>query len=223
MKSVKSIWLIITAFLLFVLTTSSVAMASPASDWSGRPVEYWTTDNFTYHSVGFDNDAQSQNLLLYVDMNPDTVPDHEGHQGNYSVLQPSGYTITVNNHTYNLDLRNISDKQYGPKNKSYQIGIGVWDSNAGKYRTYDNAGEMYVDGDGHQSCLVKIPYEAFGNDINGSSEMTLTNSNLGGSSKITVSGASTGPYIPVAIGFVIASIFVFVFYRKKRKSNIETA
>lgn len=204
-------WLKLTGMMvvaaLVTLFITVPALASPASDWKGRPVQYWTTDKFTYHSIGFDTDAQNKNVLLYVDMNPDTVPDHEGHQGGYSVLQPSGYTIKANGHTYSIDLQKVYEHQYNnEKGKSYSIGVGVYDQQTGTYKTYKNVGQMYIDSEGHQSCLVKIPYESFGSSFNGSSKMTLTNNNLGGSSEITVSGVSTGPYLLAIIGALILSL-----------------
>lgn len=46
--------------------------------------------------------------------------------------------------------------------------------------------------------------------------MTMQNPNLGGNTKITISGASTGPYIPAIIAFVLASIAAISYYHKRK-------
>lgn len=45
---------------------------TPAEEWKANsfPSEDWTTDNYTYHKVGFINDSNHKQLLLYIDMYP---------------------------------------------------------------------------------------------------------------------------------------------------------
>lgn len=58
-------------------------------------------------------------------------------------------------------------------------------------------------------------------DINGSTTITLKNANLGNNQEITVTGASTFPYIPVIIAIILASITVVIYYHKKESGHHE--
>ncbi len=167
---------------------------SPASEWkeNGYPTEDWTTDKFTYHQIGFINDPKNNQLLLYVNICPDSKANRNsrGYEGGYRQLQPAGYNINIGNATYSVNLDvNPWNIQNG---KSGYALIGVWDPQTNQYTTKDNLCHYYADSDGRQSAIIKIPYNMFNrDDLNGSTKMTMQNTNLGGNTKITISGAST--------------------------------
>lgn len=228
LNKMKNIRKKIIAFLLaleclaFCISFNSKVYASwsPVSEWkeNGYPTEDWTTDKFTYHQIGFINDLKNNQLLLYVDICPDseTNRNSNGYKGNYRQLQPRGYNIKIGNATtYSVDLDvNPWNIQNG---KSGYARIGVWDPQTNQYKTKDNLCHYYADSDGRQSAIIKIPYNMFNrDDLNGSTEMTIQNPWLGGNTKITISGASTGPYIPAIIAFVLASIAAISYYHKRK-------
>ncbi|MGN1272690.1 MAG: Firmicu-CTERM sorting domain-containing protein [Lactobacillus sp.] len=198
---------------------------SPASEWEedGFPVEDWTTDKFTYHQIGFINDPKHNQLLLYIDMCPASKANMKkkdkyspsGYEGGYRKLMPSGYDIKIGNVTYSLTLKvepwNIQNGQSGFDK------IEVWDSKTRQDKFQSNVCHYYSDSEGRQSALVTIPYSMFNrDDLNESTNITMQNINLGGNKEIKISGASTGPYIPVIIAFVLASITVVGYYHKRK-------
>lgn len=217
-KKILTFLLILGCSSLFIVFSNKV-YASPASEWkeNGFPTEDWTTDKYTYHQMGFINDPKNNQLLLYVDMCPDskTNRDSHGYEGGYRQLQPAAYNIKIGNVTYNMDLK-VSPWSI-QKGQSGVTAIGVWDPKTNQYKIQDNACHYYADKDGRQSALVAIPYSMFNrDDLNGSTKISMQNPNLGGNNEITVSGASTGPYIPVIIAFVLASIAVGGYYHKRK-------
>lgn len=211
------------ALILFTLTISTgVAHASSGitidgnfDDWKNQPVQKWTTDNFTYHDVGFT--ADDKNVYVYISMAP-------GNPGNYKVMQPSGYQITINNHTYDLTLH-VYDKLWSLKpGEGGRFSADVWDRTKGKDSTLDNAGyllrEKEADGRGNDVMEVAIPLSTFGDDFNQSSTFTLKNPNLGGNDEITTSGASTAPYALAAIGAIFAAGGLVVYRRRQRQKQV---
>lgn len=92
--------LVLILFVLMGMTevvhaSAGITIDGKFDDWKNQPVEKWTTDKFTYHDVGFV--ADDQYVYVYVSMAPKNP-------GNYKVMQPSGYQISINNHTYDLTL-----------------------------------------------------------------------------------------------------------------------
>ena len=67
-----------------VHVSAGITIDGKFDDWKNQPVEKWTTDQFTYHDVGFV--ADDQYVYVYVSMAPKNP-------GNYKVMQPSGYQI----------------------------------------------------------------------------------------------------------------------------------
>ena len=97
--------LVLILFILMGMTevvhvSAGITIDGKFDDWKNQPVEKWTTDQFTYHDVGFV--ADDQYVYVYVSMAPKNP-------GNYKVMQPSGYQISINNHTYDLTLH-LNDK-----------------------------------------------------------------------------------------------------------------
>lgn len=202
--------------LVFCVSFSSKAYASwtPASEWkeNGYPTEDWTTDHFTYHQIGFINDPKNNQLLLYVNMNRDEM-------GNYTSLQPSGYQIKINNHIYDLTLH---DTWKIKKGQPTSAGLDVWDRTRNHPENRDTGCRYYSNSNGVQSAIVSIPYSVFNKeDLNASTNITMQNTNLGGQKEITISGASTGPYVPAIIAFILASIAVVGYYHKGKSTRHE--
>lgn len=227
--------------LAFCISFNSKVYASwsPVSEWkeNGYPTEVWRTDTYSYHQIGFINDPKNNQLLIYVNMCPDPKPNknsrpyndpyndpynqwltdpYKYYQTRYHTLQPAGYNINIGNATYQVTLDvNPWNIQNG---KSGYAGIRVWDPQTNQYKVIkDNLCHYYANSYGSQSAIIKIPYNVFNrDDLNRSTKMTMQNPNLGGNTKITISGASTGPYIPAIIAFVLASIAAISYYHKRK-------
>lgn len=207
------------ALVLFVLVApTGVAHASSEimidgnfDDWKNQTVQKWTTDKFTYHDIGFT--ADDKNVYAYVSMAP----------GNYKVMQPSGYQITINNHTYDLNFH-VYDKLWSLKpGEGGQFSADVWERTKSHDTTLDNAGYMLrekeADGRGNDVMEVAIPLSTFGNDVNQFSTFTLKNPNLG-TDEITTSGASTAPYALAAIGAIFAAGGLVIYRRQRQKQVV---
>ncbi len=180
--------------------SSGVNIDGNFDDWKSQPIEKWTTDNFTYHDVGFTTDDKY--AYIYVSMAP-------GNPGNYKTMQPSGYQISINNHTYDLTLH-VYDKLWTLKpGEGGRFDADVWDRSGNRDTNLSNAGYMLrekeADGRGNDVMEVAIPLSTFGADANQSATFTLKNPNLGGSSEITTTGASTAPYALVVIAVILAA------------------
>lgn len=212
----KKLFITLTLFLLTLITATGVAHASSGvtidghfDDWKNQPITKWTTDNYTYHDVGFTTDDQY--VYVYVSMAP-------GNPGNYKVMQPSGYQISINHHTYDLSLH-IYDKLWSLKpGEGGWFDADVWDRTKNHDTTLNHAGyllrEKEADGRGNDVMEVAIPLSTFGDDANQSSTFTLKNPNLS-NSEITTSGASTAPYALAGVGVVMAAGGLWVYHRRQ--------
>jgi uncharacterized protein (TIGR04145 family) len=191
--------------------------ATPYSDWEkqGYPTTYWQTDNFTHHRVGFVNDPKHKCFKLLVEISPNTEFNKEGYKGGYNKLQPSGYDIKMGDTTYTLDLKvNPWSLQDG---QSQNCGIGVWDPRNNRYNESADQCAAYSDEKGHQSAYVTIPYSMFDEaDLNDASTVSIRNNSLT-TEPLTISGASTGPWLLAAAAVLIAAPAVAVATRKQRK------
>lgn len=211
----KKLLTFLTLTIFALITFSSVAHASSGitidgkfDDWKSQPVTKWTTDNYTYHDVGFTTDDKY--AYVYVSMAP-------GNPGNYKVMQPSGYQISINNHTYDLSLH-IYDKLWSLKpGEGGWFSADVWDRSKGKDITLEHAGyllrEKEADGRGNDVMEVAVPLSTFGDDVNQSSTFSLKNPNLS-NSEITTSGASTAPYALAGVGVVTAAAGLWIYRRR---------
>lgn len=218
----KKLLVILTLILFTIIGSTGVAYASSGitidghfDDWKNQPIEKWTTDKFTYHDVGFT--ADDKNVYVYVSMAP-------GNPGNYKVMQPSGYQITINNRTYDLNLH-VNDKLWRLKpGEGIRFQADVWDRNRNHDTVLDNAGyllrEKEADGRGNDVMEVAIPLRTFGNDVNQSTTFTLKNYNLGGESEITTTGASTAPYALAASGAGLAAVGLLIYRRRKGRKLV---
>lgn len=204
---------------------------TPAEEWKANsfPSEDWTTDNYTYHKVGFINDSNHKQLLLYIDMYPiskknknDNSTDQNQNDSQYKKMMPSGYEIKIGNNVYDLSLDVYSHLYSIQKDQTEYSNIGIWDRTRGIYTTSKDACRLNSDNRYNHSVFVTIPYSMFNDkDINGSTTITLKNANLGNNQEITVTGASTFPYIPVIIAIILASITVVIYYHKKESGHHE--
>lgn len=211
--------LVLILFVLMGMTevvhaSAGITIDGKFDDWKNQPVEKWTTDKFTYHDVGFV--ADDQYVYVYVSMAPKNP-------GNYKVMQPSGYQISINNHTYDLTLH-LYDKLWSLQpGEGGRFSADVWDRAKNRDTSLDNAGyllrEKETDGRGNDVMEVAIPISTFGDDLNQSSTFTLKNPNLG-QTEITTSGASTGPYILAGIGAFLAAGGLLI-YRRREKQEVE--
>lgn len=216
----KKLLTFLTLTIFALITFSSVAHASSGitidgkfDDWKNQPVTKWTTDNYTYHDVGFTSDDKY--VYVYVSMAP-------GNPGNYKVMQPSGYQISINNHTYDLTL-SLNDKLWSLKpDEGGWFNADVWDRSKSHDTQLNHAGyllrEKEADGRGNDVMEVAIPLSTFGNDVNQSSTFTLKNPNLS-NSEITTSGASTAPYALAGVGLVTAAAGLWI-YRRQRYQEV---
>ena len=216
----KKLLTFLTLTIFALITFSSVAHASSGitidgkfDDWKNQPVTKWTTDNYTYHDVGFTTDDKY--AYVYVSMAP-------GNPGNYKVMQPSGYQISINNHTYDLTL-SLNDKLWSLKpGEGGWFNADVWDRSKSHDTQLNHAGyllrEKEADGRGNDVMEVAIPLSTFGNDVNQSSTFTLKNPNLS-NSEITTSGASTAPYALAGVGVVTAAAGLWI-YRHRRYQEV---
>lgn len=216
----KKLLTFLTLTIFALITFSSVAHASSGitidgkfDDWKSQPVTKWTTDNYTYHDVGFTTDDKY--AYVYVSMAP-------GNPGNYKVMQPSGYQISINNHTYDLSLH-IYDKLWSLKpGEGGWFSADVWDRSKSKDTTLEHAGyllrEKEADGRGNDVMEVAVPLSTFGDDVNQSSTFSLKNPNLS-NSEITTSGASTAPYALAGVGVVTAAAGLWI-YRRRRYQEV---
>lgn len=217
LKKVLSAFAITGAIFLSAFLPAEKVSATPASDWEahGYPVSEWSSDNSNFHNIGFVNDPKTKSFKVFIEMNPYTEKNHNGTWG-YSKLMPSGYMIKIGDKSYSLDLQvqpwSIQDGQSGT------AGIGVYDTSRGKYKTKGDTVSYYSDKNGHQSALVTIPYSMFAEeDLNASSTVSFNNGNLGSSKdNITISGASTGPWLLAASAVIIAAPTVAIASRKKK-------
>ncbi len=185
--------------------------ATPAAKWHahGYPVSNWTTDNGTVHQVGFVNDPKHKCFRMLVDMSPN-IKENTDYDGNNYTMQPSGYDILINGNHYSLTLNTI-----GVQNG--QVGGDVWDPKHNKDVRQKNICHVHTDKKSHQSAYVTIPYSMFNEeDLNAASTITFTNRNLSNTS-ITISGASTGPWLLAAAAVLIAAPAVAVATHKQRK------
>jgi hypothetical protein len=152
--------------------SSGITIDGNFDDWKSQPFQKWTTDKFTYHDFGFTTD--DKNVYVYVSVAP-------GNPGNYKVMQPSGYQITINNRTCDLPLH-VNDKLWSLKpGEGGRFSADVWDRTQNHNTRLENAGyllrEKEADGRGNDVMEVAIPIGTFGNDINQSSTFTLKNPN----------------------------------------------
>lgn len=213
---------VLLALILFTLViptgvvhaSSGITIDGNFDDWKNQPVQKWTTDHFTYHDVGFTTD--DKNVYVYVSMAP-------GNPGNYKVMQPSGYQITINNHTYDLTLH-LYDKLWSLQpGEGGRFSADVWDRTKNHDEYLNNAGyilrEKEADGRGNDVMEVAIPIKTFGDDVNQSSTFTLKNTNLG-TDEITTSGASTAPYALAAIGAIFAAGGLVIYRRQQRQKQV---
>lgn len=217
----KKIFVSLTLILFTLITFTGVAHASSGitidgkfDDWKSQPITKWTTDNYTYHEVGFTTDDKY--AYVYVSMAP-------GNPGNYKVMQPSGYQITINNHTYDLSLH-IYDKLW-----SLKPGEGGWfdadvcDRSKNQDKALNHAGyllrEKEADGRGNDVMEVAIPLSTFGKEVNQSSTFSLKNPNLS-NSEITTSGASTAPYALAGVGALTAAGGLWICRRRRYQEVI---
>lgn len=217
--AMKKVMAFLAVILVTLMAVPAVAHASSGitidgkfDDWKSQPIHKWATDDRTIHDVGFTSD--SKNLYVYVSIAP-------GNSDNYKTMQPSGYEITINHHTYDLTLH-INDYLWSLKpGEGGRFDADVWSRTRGKDSVLNNAGyllrEKEADGRGNDVMEVAIPLKAFGDDVNQSSTFTLKNSNLGGNSEITTSGASTAPYVLAAIGVVIAVGGLVLYHRRQKR------
>ena len=178
-NSNEKIFVFLALILFTLVIPTGVAHASSGitidgnfDDWKSQPFQKWTTDKFTYHDVGFTTD--DKNVYVYVSMAP-------GNPGNYKVMQPSGYQITINNRTCDLTLH-VNDKLWSLKpGEGGRFSADVWDRTQNHDTRLENAGyllrEKEADGRGNDVMEVAIPIGTFGNDINQSSIFTLKNPN----------------------------------------------
>lgn len=194
---------------------SGITIDGKFDDWKNQPIEKWTTDRFTYHDVGFI--ADDKYVYVYVSMAP-------GNPGNYKVMQPSGYEITINNHIYDLSLHVTDKLRTLNPGEGLKFQADVWDRTRYHDTVLDNAGYLYrekeADGRGNDVMEVAIPLSTFGDDVNQSSTFTLKNGNLGGQSEITTSGASTAPYVLAGTAVVLAAIGLCVYRRRNNREMI---
>ncbi|AVI94627.1 conserved exported protein of unknown function [Oenococcus oeni] len=231
----KKIIVLITCFFGFFLLPIVVVHADSISsgsgividgkfdDWSGKPMtdfyEEGTNGNVTYKLSMLSDD---QYLYLYVNMIP-----YGGHQ---SGLQTAGYVITIGNKKYDISFLNVPGNLSAGQTASFSAG--VWDETSYTYKTngvgYVNAysetfptdTSLYRKGTYTNSVAeVKIPITDFNLSTISGQSITLANSNLG-YQHITIEGASTGPYIIVGIGFLLA-LFGFFGITYKKKNNHE--
>ena len=210
--------LVLILFILMGMTevvhvSAGITIDGKFDDWKNQPVEKWTTDQFTYHDVGFV--ADDQYVYVYVSMAPKNP-------GNYKVMQPSGYQISINNHTYDLTLH-LNDKLWSLQpGEGGRFSADVWNRTKNRDTSLNNAGyllrEKEADGRGNDVMEVAIPISTFGDDLNQSSTFTLKNPNLG-QKEITTSGASTGPFILAGIGALLAAGGL-VLYRRREKQEL---
>lgn len=213
------VFLALVLFMLVIPTevahaSSGITIDGNFDDWKNQPVQKWTTDKFTYHEVGFTTD--DKNVYVYVSMAP-------GNPGNYKVMQPSGYHITINNHTYDLTLH-VYDKLWSLKpGEGGRFSADVWNRATNHDTTLNSAGyllrEKEADGRSNDVMEVAIPLSTFGNDVNQSSTFTLKNPNLG-TDEITTSGASTAPYALAAIGAIFAAGGLVIYRRQRQKQVV---
>lgn len=227
--AMKKVMAFLAVILVTLMAVPAVAHASSGitidgkfDDWKSQPIQKWTTDKYTYHDVGFTTDDKY--VYVYINMSPHNRVSNKNQTG-YSNMMPTGYKITINHHTYDLSLH-LNYKNVDPGAGGFKVGEGtwfnadVWDEHGNHDTFLDNAGYLLREkkDDTYSDAMeVAIPLKTFGDDVNQSSTFTLKNSNLGGDSEITTSGASTAPYVLVAIGAVIAAGGLVIYHRRQKR------
>lgn len=228
--AMKKVMAFLAVILVTLMAVPAVAHASSGitidgkfDDWKSQPIQKWTTDKYTYHDVGFTTDDKY--VYVYINMSPHNRVSNKNQTG-YNNMMPTGYKITINHHTYDLSLH-LNYKNVDPGAGGFKVGEGtwfdadLWDEHGNHDTFLDNAGYLLREkkDDTYSDAMeVAIPLKAFSrDDVNQSSTFTLKNSNLGGDSEITTSGASTAPYVLVAIGAVIAAGGLVIYHRRQKR------
>lgn len=187
---------------------SSIKIDGKFNDWEDVPKSTWTT-SAKPSAVAMIH--QNDGFYFLVDINPKLT-------NGYTTYQPAGYVLSVGKWTYYITLSvNPWELQTGKTKKgtvnvwgTSTSGATYWNSSTGKLAvTRKRMGKDRTD-DAFEWYIPDSAFKDAEQEATSSTKWTFNNRNLNDGEGITYQGASTGPYMLAAAGFVLAGVGFFV-------------
>lgn len=167
----------------------------------------------TYRQVGLSVD--DQNIYIYVSMDPYIYESNDALNTWDRNAQLSGYVLTIAGETiYIRGDGDVSSLNNSYSNQTNTYSVNVYSQNTGSkdvknamtvtHLVRDNGNRM------NNIMSIKLPLKELGIALPATTNVTLTNANIwAGAVSITVNGASSGPWIIVIVGLILALITTF--------------
>lgn len=163
----------------------------------------------TYRQVGLSVD--DKNIHIYVSMDPYIYDSNDSLNTWDRNAQLSGYVLTIAGETiYIRGDGDVSSLNNSYSNQTNTYSVNVYSQNTGSkdvknamtvtHLVRDNGNRV------NNIMSITLPLKELGIALPATTNVTLTNANIwAGAVSITVNGASSGPWVLVIIGLIIAS------------------
>ncbi|MFT8917085.1 MAG: Firmicu-CTERM sorting domain-containing protein [Oenococcus sp.] len=206
-------------------STAGIVIDGKFDDWKNKPIEDWYYGTLPWISDAVHVSLLSDNEYIYLYVDMDGMNRGRGQK----LPTDNNYYFTIGNTQFQCNLttnpRNWQDAaNFGSlqpgQSAHFNIFAQDYSNPAQSWQKTTAGGEGIVAerADGTQVAEMRIPISDLGINTISGQRITFRNPHLGPQT-ITIEGASTGPYVLAAGGFLIALAAVFGFSLDKFFKN----